>query len=149
MKITLEKTDDKEIQIIIRGNVAGEEVGRILELLRSANKITKMLLYKDEEQFLVEVQDIVYMEAFNNKVFVYTNKDTYETKLKLYELQEKLYSNGFCQISKSVIVNINHVRSVQAEFSGNYIARLKEKKEKLTISRKYIKDFKNSIMEVK
>ena len=76
---------------------------------------------------------------------VYTKSDTYEARQKLYELKEQLPSRNFAQINKSVLVNINCVRSIQAEFSGNYRLKLKNRKESLTISRKYFKEFKDKI----
>ena len=94
---------------------------------------------------MVDVSDVVYLEASNNKISVFTQNDAYETKQKLYELKELLSTFTFAQINKSTLVNIDYVKSVQAEFSGNYTLRLKNKKEILTISRKYFKEFKSKI----
>ena len=58
---------------------------------------------------------------------------------------ELLESHPFAQISKSAIVNIDFVRSIQAEFSGNYCIKLRDRKETLTVSRKYFKAFKERI----
>ena len=60
-------------------------------------------------------------------------------------LKDLLGGRSFAQINKSVIVNINCVKSIQAEFSGNYRIKLKNRKESLTISRKYFKEFKDRI----
>jgi DNA-binding LytR/AlgR family response regulator len=78
-------------------------------------------------------------------VFAYTKADAYEVKQKLYEIKALLSAQTFAQINKSVIVNINCVKSIQAEFSGNYRIKLKNRKESLTISRKYFKEFKDRI----
>lgn len=144
MKIKLESADLPETEVIIRGDVTGEEVAGLLRLLKKRNS-GKLILYKDEEQFLVDAHEIEYVEASGNKVYAYTRQETYETKLKLYELKELLGSKSFVQINKSVIVNINCVKSIQAEFSGNYRIKLKNRKESLTISRKYFKEFKDRI----
>lgn len=144
MKIKLESADLPETEVIIRGDVTGEEVAALLRLLKKRNS-GKLILYKDEEQFLMDAHEIEYVEATGNKVYAYTRQDAYETKLKLYELKELLGSKSFVQINKSVIVNINCVKSIQAEFSGNYRIKLKNRKESLTISRKYFKEFKDRI----
>ena len=89
--------------------------------------------------------EIVFAEVSDSKVYVYTKQDTYEAKQKLYEVKELLDGRSFAQINKSVIVNINCVKSIQAEFSGNYRLKLKNRKERLTISRKYFKEFKDRI----
>lgn len=144
MKIILEPAELQETEIIIRGNVGSDEVSNLLQFL-GKKESGKILLYKEEEQFVIEREEIIYLETSGNKVSVYTETDVYESKLKLYELKEILDSFSFAQINKSTLVNINFVKSIQAEFSGNYLIKLKNRKETLTISRKYFKEFKNQI----
>lgn len=103
------------------------------------------MVFAEEEQVILDYSDIVFIETSANKILVYTKSDTYEARQKLYELKEQLPSRNFAQINKSVLVNINCVRSIQAEFSGNYRLKLKNRKESLTISRKYFKAFKDKI----
>lgn len=144
LKIKLESAELPETEVIIRGDVTGEEVTSLLQFLRKRNS-GKLILFKEEEQYIVAADEIVFIEVNDSKVYAYTRQDTYETKLKLYELKELLSSLPFAQINKSVIVNINCVKSIQAEFSGNYRLKLKNRKETLTISRKYFKEFKDRI----
>lgn len=144
MKITLEPAELLETEVIIRGDVASEEVISLLQLLKKRNT-GKLLLFKEDEQYIVDTQDIVYVEVNDSKAYAYLKQDTYEAKQKLYELKELLGTQSFVQINKSVIVNINYVKSIQAEFSGNYRIKLKNRKESLIISRKYFKEFKDRI----
>lgn len=144
MKITLEAAQLPETEVIIRGDIGGKEVTALLQLLqRKASG--KLLLYKEEEQFIVPAGEIAFLETSGSKLLAYTQSEVYEAKLKLYEVKELLSAQSFVQISKSTIVNIDHVRSIQAEFSGNYRIKLNSRKESLTISRKYFKDFKDRI----
>lgn len=144
MKITLEQAVLPEAEVIIRGDVAGPEVAAILRQLGKKTS-GKVLLNREEEQFPVDAGEIVFLETGDNRVNVYTQNQVLESRMKLYELKELLEPNGFIQISKSVLVNIHSVRSIQAEFSGNYRLKLKNRKEVLTISRKYFKEFKERI----
>ena len=144
MKIKLESAELPETEVIIRGDVTGEEVVALLQFLKKRNS-GKLILYKEEEQYLVDADEIVYIEVSGSKVYAYTKQEVYEAKQKLYEIKELLGSRPFAQISKSVIVNINCVKSIQAEFSGNYRCKLKNRKESLTISRKYFKEFRDCI----
>ena len=144
MKIKLESAELPETEVIIRGDVTGEEVVALLQFLKKRSS-GKLILYKEEEQYLVDADEIVYIEVGGSKVYAYTKQETYEAKQKLYEIKELLGSRPFAQISKSVIVNINCVKSIQAEFSGNYRCKLKNRKESLTISRKYFKEFRDCI----
>lgn len=144
MKIKLESADLSETEVIIRGDVTSEEVVSLLQMLKKRNT-GKIILYKEEEQYIVDANEIVFIEVCDNKVFAYTKADAYEVKQKLYEIKALLSAQTFAQINKSVIVNINCVKSIQAEFSGNYRIKLKNRKESLTISRKYFKEFKDRI----
>ena len=144
MKIKLESAELPETEVIIRGDVTSEEVVSLLQLLKKRNS-GKLILYREEEQYIVDADEIVYVEVSDNKVYAYTKQDTYEAKQKLYEIKDLLGGRSFAQINKSVIVNINCVKSIQAEFSGNYRIKLKNRKESLTISRKYFKEFKDRI----
>lgn len=144
MKIRLESAEISEPEIIIRGDIGSEEVASVLHLLGRRNS-GKLLLYKEEDQCIIDGSEIIFLEVRDSRVYAYTKLDTYETRLKLYEVKEQLPGRSFVQINKSVIVNINCVRSIQAEFSGNYRLKLKNRKEILTISRKYFKEFKDSI----
>ena len=144
MKIKLESAELPETEVIIRGDVTSEEVVSLLQLLKKRNS-GKLILYKEEEQYIMDADEIVYVEVSDNKVYAYTKQETYEAKQKLYEIKELLGGRSFAQINKSVIVNINCVKSIQAEFSGNYRLKLKNRKESLTISRKYFKEFRDRI----
>ena len=144
VKITLEPDDVQETEVIIRGDVASEEVAAILQLLGKKSS-GKVLAYREDEQFIVDSSEIVFLETTENRVWIHTSSDSFEAKQKLYELKQMLAGFSFAQISKSTIVNINCVKSIQAEFSGNYLIKLKNRKEVLGVSRKYFKEFKDRI----
>ena len=144
MNIRLEAADLKEPEVIIRGDIASPEVAQILQTL-GKKSCGKLLLYREDEQFPMDPSEIVFLETKGSKVHACTIRDRYESRLKLYELNEQLTSRSFVQINKSTIVNINFVKSIQAEFSGNYCLKLKDRPEVLTISRNYFKAFKERI----
>lgn len=144
LKINLESAELPETEVIIRGDVTSDEVVSLLQLLKKRNS-GKLILYKEEEQYIVDADEIVFVEVSGSRLYAYTGSETYEAKQKLYEMKELLSEQSFVQINKSTIVNINCVKSIQAEFSGNYRVKLKSRKESLTISRKYFKDFKDQI----
>lgn len=148
MKITVEHADTAEPEIIIRGDTGSIQVQNILELLNGKKSLQKMFFFKNDREYLFDITDVSYFEADNNKVFARINAEKYEVRQKLYELESIGYAKGFIRISKGVIVNVNRVTSVEAEFSGNYRLFLKDVKNQLIMSRKYVKNFKRYIMEV-
>lgn len=146
MKVTFESAEVLETEVVIRGDITSPDVGALLDYVKSLGSATKkLMLFKEDEQFLIDPEEVVYIEAAGNRVVVVTPSATFESRKKLYELKEQLINEPFAQINKGTIVNIDFVKSVQAEFSGNYSLRLKSGKEILTISRKYFKEFKSKI----
>ncbi|MBQ8057470.1 MAG: LytTR family transcriptional regulator [Ruminococcus sp.] len=147
MKVTFESVSNAETEVIIKGEIGSPDVESLLEFIKSRNAgvTKKLVLYIEDEQFLVDPSEVVYVEVADNKVRAVTKDGSFESKKKLYELKEMLSNESFAQINKGTLVNIDFVKSVSAEFSGNYTLRLKTGKETLTISRKYFKEFKNKI----
>jgi len=144
MKITLEPAALSEVEVIIRGNPSDPEVAQLLKLL--GNKTSgRLMVSREDEQFVLDTAQIVFVETADNRVLIHTAAETYESRQKLYELMELLGRRSFVQVSKSTIVNLSFVKSIQAEFSGNYLIKLKNRKEKLTLSRKYFREFKERI----
>lgn len=144
MKITLEPADLREVEVIIRGEPSDPEVAQLLKLLGSKNS-SRLMVSREDEQFVLDAAQIVFLETADNRVLVHTAAETYESKQKLYELIEQLGRRSFVQVSKSTIVNLAFVKSIQAEFSGNYLIKLKNRKEMLTLSRKYFREFRERI----
>lgn len=148
MKIILEAAQLQEPEVIIQGVIGSPEVTAILQALQQIGgrkTSSKLMVYRDEEHYIVDVSEVVFLETSDNKVWVYTADQVYEARQKLYELNEQLAGYSFAQINKGTLVNINYVKSIQAEFNGNYLIKLKDRKEKLIISRKYFKEFKSHI----
>lgn len=145
MKITLEPAPLQETEVIIKGDLSSPEVENLLSYFSNKTNSSKIVLYKDEEQFFLEPKEVIFFEAAEGKVVVNTTQGAYTSKQKLYELKDALCNLPFAQINKSTVVNIDFVKSISAEFSGNYSLKLKTSKDVLTISRKYMKEFKDKI----
>lgn len=144
LKISLEHADNSELEVIIKGDIGSEEAINVIAALNTS-AFGKLILQSEDESFLFDATDIIYFVSEQGKTYAVTESRKYEVKEKLYALSDSLKSKGFIQINKSTVVNINFVKSISAEFSGNYTARLKNKKETLIISRKYFNSFKEFV----
>ena len=99
MKITINIDENvSETEIAIHCNQLTDEIENIMATLRILNQ--QMLVSKEEETHLIDVGRISYVEALERRTFVYTQEDVFESKLKLYEMEEKLCRLGFFRISK-------------------------------------------------
>ena len=81
--------------------------------------------------------DLFYAESVDDRVFLYTTSDSYEIRMKLYELEDLLKNRSFLRISKSMLVNLMKISSVRPALNGRFSAILKNGEE-IIISRKYV-----------
>ena len=61
---------------------------------------------KNGTTHFLNLSDIYYIETVDGKVFLYTAGDTFETKARIYQLEEKLSGTPFARVSKSAMVNL-------------------------------------------
>lgn len=140
MKITiLDKKPDEEDEIIVKCEFLDEGITKLLNQLKNGN--SKINFYKNNQIHLVEKNEVLYFESVDDKVFAYTLKEVFETKLKLYELEEILPERIFFRANKAVIVNIDKIESLSPAFSGRFEAILKNG-YKVIISRNYVPKLK-------
>jgi len=147
MKLILEDINIADPEITIRGDISSEEVVNIISRIKAPTAIKRLEVTDDGESFFINSEEIIYAMSSDDVLEIYTEGRTYSSRMRLYELKEKLCSTSspFVQISKNTIVNVDFVKSIQAEFSGNYVAFLKSRSDKLIISRRYFKEFKEKI----
>ena len=142
MKITVETPIDGEDEIIIRCRELDQE---LLEMISAIGQWRRRITgYKDKAIVQIVPADIYYFESVDNKVFAYCEKDVYEIKEKLYELEDIYKNTDFQRISKSVIVNISYIELVLPMLGARLEAKLKNG-ESVIISRQYVSELKKKL----
>ena len=118
-----------------------EYIQNAIELLEGRSGTIAVL--KDNATYRCKMNAIYYIESVDKRTFVYTKEGCFESKNRLYELEDIL--NGyFARCSKAMIVNLRKLRKVEPEFSGRMMAELLNG-EKIVISRGYVKDIKRRL----
>jgi len=141
LKITIEEPlEGAGEEIIVRCYNISPKLLNMLNAFKSPNNT--IIANIGSELYKIDPSDIYYFEAVDSKTFVYCKKTVYESKQKLYELEE-LALKGFFRISRSVIVNLNKVKSVIPSLSGRAEAVLANN-ERVVISRYYVGEFKKT-----
>jgi DNA-binding LytR/AlgR family response regulator len=143
MKITIEDLPDGgEDEIIIRCKQVDEHLLKLVYALKAGQE--KLTVTRGTDILQVMPKEVFYFEAVDNKVFLYLEKDVYETKQKLYELEERFRGTDFVRVSKSVILNLSKVKSLSPAFNGRFEATMKNG-EKLIVSRAYVPVLKEKL----
>lgn len=103
-----------------------------------------MTFYKDSKIVIVDPKEIYYFESVENNVFVYTKDNVFESKNKLYQLEEELPEKNFIRANKGIILNINKIDNLTPAFGGRLEAVLKNG-YKVIISRMYVPILKEKL----
>lgn len=143
MKISINidpELTDTEIVINCAG-LTDETEGIIAALRMADNQIT---VIKNGETHILDISKIAYIETVDRKTFVYTENDCYESKLKLYEMDDRLCGGNFLRISKSCIVRLKYIRSLKSELDRRIRITL-ENGEQLIASRQYADELKKRL----
>lgn len=145
MKITIDQSSaHDETEVVIRCKDMDEEVLRLLARIRIQDK--KITGMKRGTIFILDIRSILYFESVDNQTFIYTEHDTYESNLKLYEVESSLDKDDFIRISKSVVVNFRHIVEISPLFNGRLEIALTNK-EKIEVSKNYSPAIKDKLLK--
>lgn len=143
MKITIQDcSPEEEEEIIIRCRQVDDHLLKLIYSLKTARE--KLAVSRGERIFQVQPSDIYYFEAVDNKVFACMEKEVFDTRYKLYELEERLRNTDFFRASKSTIINLARVKNICPAFNGRFEVCM-ENGEKLIVSRQYVPCLKNKL----
>lgn len=143
MEIKLLKIAKEQPELMeIRCHEITEEIKEIVTFVKTRQGCLTGL--QGDRQFEVPVSEVCYIEAVDNHVFLYTLKQVYETRQKLYELEELLKEKYFLRVSKALLINLMKVRSIKPALNGRFSAVL-QNGEEIIISRKYVPELKAAL----
>lgn len=99
-----------------------EEVERVLSLLRSDTSFLTGL-GEDGQIRVLRPEEVYLIRSEDERVFLYTEKERFRSRKRLYELEN--LTPRFLRISKSALVNLDTLESVEADFGGMFCLYLK------------------------
>ena len=133
---------ERKEQVLIRCHAVTEEVREIADFVKSRQG--SLTGVKDSRQYEIAVSDIYYFESVDGKTFLYTQDQVYETSYRIYELESMLRPKNFLRVSKSMLLNLMKIRSIQSALNGRFAAVLLSGEE-VIISRSYVKGLKAAL----
>lgn len=139
MEIQIVENIREKLQVIIQCKQVDSEVLRLKTHIEAFD--ARLQAKREKEWCFVEIAEVLYFEAVENKTFLYTEREVMEVRQKLYELEMMLSEKDFIRTSKSQIININKVKTLQPELNRTILATMCNG-ERLYISRKYVQALK-------
>src|SRR5699024_1791839 len=150
MKITINIDENKkEDEIIIKCKELNKDIEEIQNIIsKTLSKREQIIFYKDNTEYYLSLDKVLFFETESNSIYGHVEADMYEIKHRLYELEEILPIE-FVRISKSTILNVRHIRSIDRNILSSSMVEFHSSHKKTYVSRHYYKDFKRRLMEVR
>lgn len=148
MKLKIEIDENlTEHEVIIRCSEMDDE---ILELQKQITDISRqnqsLIFYSGDTEYFIPLEQILFFETENSVIRAHTTHNMYTVRYRLYEL-EYLLPNNFMRISKSTILNTNHVYSITRNLTASSIVEFAGTHKQVYVSRYYYKPLKIKLDE--
>jgi len=124
--------DDKKLHLFLDRVLKKMEPEKLIEI-NTGSKIIKL-----------RQADIVYLEVLGHTVKCHTNSDIHTFRGSLSKAMFQLGSEGFVQVHKSYLVQINKIYSVKTTYPYEITLLKNDSTETIPVGRKYI----NKVLEV-
>ena len=147
LKIRIEMSEGVQEEVVIRCREITPEIIRLQQLLSGdSDRSNQFLLYKGDTEYYLNVNESIFFETEGNAVMAHTKNDMYETRRKLYELEE-LSGGRFQRISKSAIVNVDKVYSIKRNVTSSSAIEFQGTHKQIYVSRAYYKVLREKLEE--
>jgi DNA-binding LytR/AlgR family response regulator len=90
---------------------------------------------------IVPTDDVIYLQAQDKYVSVFTEDAEHLIRISLKELAEQLDGQQFVQVHRSTMVNMNAVAKADRDWSGKVTLTMKGRKETIAVSRQHAQLF--------
>lgn len=148
MKIRIEIDDNLiEDEVVIRCSNLTDQIASVQRAVSDVvNASRKFTFYKDSTEYYLELDEILFFETGDNGISAHTRDDIYQTKYKLYELEDIL-PGFFMRVSKSAILNTNHIYSINRNLTASSVVAFERTHKQVYVSRYYYKPLISKLEE--
>jgi len=146
MKIKIELENNLiEDEVIIRCSKIDSNIQKIQNAISGIAEQNKQVSFlKEGKEYYFPIDAILFFETNDNQINSHTENDVFQVKYKLYELEEILPSN-FVRVSKSTILNINKIYSIDKNIVSSSIVQFYKTHKQVYVSRYYYKQLREQL----
>lgn len=142
MKLTLQQIAYGEEEVVVKYLEKTPEIERIVSLIRTGDK--RLVGWQEKVQTVLDAEKLLYFESVDNRTYAYTTGEVYRVDYTLAELELFFANTGFFRCSKSMILQMKHIKNLRS-LSGNRIDAQMENGEHVIISRAYAVAFRRKL----
>lgn len=143
MKIEIDINEKYEdTAVVIQTPKLTKDIEKVISLIRTVD--SQITVSDNDETIVLDTVTILYIEALERNTFVYTKSATYQSDMKLYELEEALSNQDFIRVSKQMIINLRKVKSLKADVNRKIRVTL-QNDEQIMVSRMYADELRKRL----
>lgn len=139
MKIQMEIDEQSAEEVIIRCRELTPEIRELQKIIReSTENRSSLVFYKGETRVYLSLEEILFFVTEPEGVQAHTAEDDYQTRYRLYELEE-LLPRYFMRVSKSTILNTREIFSIEKNLYSSSSVMFRHSHKQVYVSRRYYK----------
>lgn len=148
MKIRIEIDENaEEEEVVIHCRGITEQVAAVQRAVSDVVHASERLpFYKGNTEYYLPLDTILFFETDGGGVNAHTKDEIYQTKYKLYELEEIL-PGFFTRVSKSTILNTHHIYSINRSLTASSVVAFLGTHKQVYVSRYYYKPLISKLEE--
>lgn len=133
--------------VTIDYNTINRELEDVIHFIEEGCQTTLELKCETTGKTLFVLPEVIYyIESVDKRTYAYLADKVYRMAHSLQDMERQLKRYGFCRISKSHVVNLKHIESIEPSLHMRVIAKMNSG-EKLVINRSYKKSFETFMKE--
>ncbi len=145
IKIEIDETAQED-EIIVKCRELNDNVRRIQQAVTELSDRNEIEFFKDGTEYFLPVESVLFFETAGNLINAHTADDVFQVKFKLYEL-ENILPGYFVRVSKSTILNIRHIYSIEKNITSSSLVRFSKTHKQVYVSRNYYRFLKQRLSE--
>lgn len=150
-KVRIEIDPAGEEEVVIRCKSATPSVYALKAAIENGagdGQVRELTLSLGEEEYFVQLDQILFFESAENRVAAHTDKRIYYTDMKLYEL-ENVLPKTFMRVSKGCVLNLRAVAWLKKELTGPCRVGFTGSTKQAYVSRMYYQPFREKLEETR
>ncbi|MCR2048857.1 LytTR family transcriptional regulator DNA-binding domain-containing protein [Acetatifactor muris] len=144
MKITLQKVDGEEEEVIIRYREMTWEISDVVRLLSGGGRRLSGVKEDGEARYYFTPEEVYYFESVDGRIYAYLEKAVYRIRESLEDISEQYAELGIVRCSRTMAVNLYQVEWLKSQPGGRILASLRNG-ENIVISRRYAGELRRQL----
>ena len=144
MKITLQKIETEEEEIIIRYREMTREISDVMKLLSGTDGRLSGVKEDEGRQYYFALEEVYYFESVDGRLYAYLEKAVYRLREGLEEIAEQYAQRGIVRCARTMAVNLYQVEWLKSQPGGRILASLRNG-EQIVISRRYAGELRRQL----